>query len=417
MPDKVGGRLLGGALAGVVMCLFASLGPPAAFAANQTPGPDPLEHALDHFYNLEYDAAEKLLDARLKEHPEDLRALSYMARVWMERELFRRQMLEAQAYGREGEAFRRNKVTVNPQVRQKFFESVGRLERLAQARLNANPRDEDALYWLGVAHVIRAVYHLTLEKSTMAALSDAKEAQKYHAQLLRLDPNYVDAYWVVGTYDYIVASLPWYTRAIAALIGYSGNRQRGLEELKCAANEGRWARTDARTFLSILDFREKNYSDAIRIMEELSQKYPRNNLLPQQIARAYKAQDNWRAAADEYDSILQKYESASPGFDDLPAAKIYYQAGETYFHLGDQEQALQRYRKAAGSSERSTYVYRAELAAAAIELRQAHSEDARIRYERVAKAVPDTDEGRAAARALKSFSFAADPKSHSGNRN
>jgi tetratricopeptide (TPR) repeat protein len=394
-------RLGGTALAVTAMLLLAC--PVSRAAAHQTLNSDPLEQALDHFYNLEYDAAEQELNAHLKDHPDDLRALCYLSRVWMEREMFRRQLLEAQAYGKDGVALRKGKSDVAPELRQKIFSPLDQVERLAQERLKANARDKEALYWLGASHVVRAVYFLSLEKSTMQALSDAKEAQKSHARLLKLDPNYTDAYLVVGTYDYIVGSLPWYTKVVAALIGYSGDRKRGLEELQRAAEQGHWARTDAQTFLSILYFREKDYAGAIRLMESLQREFPRNYLLPQEIARTYKAHNNWRAAAGEYDSIIQKYESRAPGYATLPAAKMYFQAGEVCARLGEQEEALRRYQKAAEVNDGGIYVYRAELAAAAIELSQNRGAEARSRYERVAKAVPDTDEGRAANQALKNI--------------
>ena len=384
-----------------ILLVFSALSA-VAQPANTSSG-EPLAQALNHFYNLEYDIAEQDLNARLKDHPDDLQALCYLARVSMEREMLRRQLLEAQAYGKGGEALQKGKGTVPPELQRKIFEPLDKVERIADERLKKNSGDEEALYWQGVSHVVRAVYFLSLEKSTMQALGEAKEAQKCHSRLLKLDPNFADAYWVVGTYDYVVGSLPWYTKVIAAIIGYSGNRKRGLEELKRAAEQGHWARTDAQTFLSVLYFREKNYDGAIRIIEELEREYPRNFLLPQEIARAYKAEGNWRAAADEYDSILRKYESRAPGYVDLPAAKIYFQAGEAYGRLGEQEEALRRYRKAAEIQDGGIYVYRAELSAAAIELKQNHGVEARRRYQRVAKSIPDTDEGRRASLALKSL--------------
>lgn len=45
----------------------------------------------------------------------------------------------------------------------------------------------------------------------------------------------------------------------------------------------------------------------------------------------------------------------------------------------------------------------AELAAAGLERKQNRNAEARRRYERVARAVPNTDEAWAAAQALKSF--------------
>jgi Iml2/Tetratricopeptide repeat protein 39 len=379
-------------------------------AVQEPPEGDRLTLALDHFYNLEYDAAQQQLKDILAEHLDDLRAMSDLARVWMEREMYRRQLLEAQAYSKGGEAFRASQgAETTVRIRQEVFGQLDQVARLAQDRLRRDPQDKDALYWLGVSHLIRAVFFLSLEKSKMEALSEAKAAQKYHSRLLKLDPDFADADLVVGTYDYIVGSLPWYTKVVAALIGYRGSRQRGLEELKRAAEQGRWTRTDAQTFLSILDYRDKEYAKAIVILENLERAYPRNALLPQEIARAYKAQENWQAAAEEYDSMGRKYEAHAPGFTELPVAKIYYQAGEAYMHLGRHEEALRRYEKAAGLHDGSIYDYRAELAAAAIELKRNRHKDAILRYERVVKAVPDTEEGRAATQALKRLGADSSP--------
>jgi tetratricopeptide (TPR) repeat protein len=405
-------RFLAWALAGTACWLIAGPFAGAARSPSQAgqPSSDPVATAVDDFYNLQFDAAQKGLDAWLEAHPNDLRALSYQARVSLQREMLRRELLEAQAYGRGGEAFRPANSPANAQLRQKIFAFLDRLDTAAQTRLKRNPGDEDALYWIGASHVTRAIYFLTLEKSSLQALGEAKEAQKYNTRLLRLDPDCTDAYLVIGTYDYVVGSLPWYTKVLAALIGYHGDRARGLEELKRAADHGHWARTDAQTLLSILDFREKRYADAIGILENLKQAYPRNFVVPQEIARARKAQGDWRFAAREYDDLIQKYESGAPGFTQIPAAKIYYQAGQVYAHLGETEDALHHFLKAAALPDGNLFVYRAELAAAAIEMKQNHSAEARSRYERVARAVPNTGEGRAAAQALKSLA------SNSGSR-
>jgi tetratricopeptide (TPR) repeat protein len=101
--------------------------------------------------------------------------------------------------------------------------------------------------------------------------------------------------------------------------------------------------------------------------------------------------------------MIQKYESGAPGFTQIPAAKIFYQAGQVYGQLGETGKALSRYQKAGALPDGNIYVYRAELAAAAIEMKQNHGAEARSRYQRVARAVPDTGEGRAAAQALKSL--------------
>jgi len=257
------------------------------------------------------------------------------------------------------------------------------------------------LYWGGVVHVTRALFHLTLSKERLAALGEAKAARKLHAQLLSLNPNYVDALLVLGTYDYVVGSLPWYLKVLASLVGHRGDRVRGLAEIKRVTEEGHWAREDAKSFLVVIYFREKSYPEALAILEDLARSYPRNFLIPQEMARAYKAQGNWRAAAEAYDAILAKYAARAAGYSEIPRAKILYLCGQAHAQLGESAEALRRYEEAGKFQENDIYVFRAELAAAGLCLQRDRRADALRKYERVARGVPNTDEGKAAHQILK----------------
>jgi tetratricopeptide (TPR) repeat protein len=363
--------------------------------------PDPVQVAIDHYRNLEHETARQQLEAWLTNHPGDLRARNYLVSVILQRELLRRELLESQVYGPHGEAFQGKKVPVSPAFQQELFSALSKAESIAGDRLRQNPRDEEALYWAGVAHVTRAIYELTLAKANLAALGEVKEARKYHAQLLSLNPNFVDALLVVGTYDYVVGSLPWYLKVLASLIGYRGNRERGLAAIERVTREGHWARDDAKNFLAILYFREKRYPEARALLEDLARSYPRNYLFPQEIARTYKAQGDWTSAAKVYDEILAKHTAGEPGFKSIPAAKIYYQAGQAHDGAGETEAALERYDQAAKFPDNDIYVYRAELAAAKLCLQQNRRAEALRKYERVATAIPETDEGKAARRTLE----------------
>jgi tetratricopeptide (TPR) repeat protein len=366
------------------------------------PGADPLAEALDHLHNLEYEAAEKELAAWLSRHPDDVRALNYRAGLLLQRELFRRELLEAQAYARGGEAFKDDKASgTPPPVKREVLEALGKAEQVAVERLRQNPRDQDALYWAGVGHVTQALYNLTLEKAGLKALREAKEARELHTELLRLNPEFVDAYLVVGTYDYIVGSLPWYMKVLASLTGHRGNRERGLAQIQRVAQEGHWARADAQLYLAILLYREKRYPEALALYQELARSYPRNFVIPQQIARIHKAQNNWAAAARTYESLLAQYERQAGWSGLFPLAKILYQAGEARAQLGEKEAALRHYEGAARLGGGNIYVYRAELAAAGICLELDRRAEAVRKYQRVVQAVPHTNEGKSAMRQLR----------------
>ena len=394
----VGPRLVAAAL---MMLSLTGARARAAVAMGSASTPDPLRVALDHFYNLEYDSADNELTEWLKQHPGDLRALNYLATTILQRELLRRELLEAQVYGKGGEAYEGGEHALSPELRQGLLGVLDKAERLADERLNKDPRDVEALYWAGVSHVTRALINLTLLKARLDALGEAKKARKLHAQVLSIDPNFIDAYLVLGMYDYIVGSLPWYMKVVASLIGYSGNRERGIAEVKRVSEQGNWAREDAKSYLGILYYREKRYAEALGVLRDMAHSYPRNYVVQQEIARVYKSQQNWKAAAEVYDGIVAKHDSGAPGYGEIPLAKILFQAGEVWGSQGSPEQALLRHERAGKLGDNNIYVFRSELAAADICVRMSRRAEALRKYQRVATAIPNTDEGKAARQALK----------------
>ncbi|MBI1983445.1 MAG: hypothetical protein HYS61_04530 [Acidobacteria bacterium] len=362
--------------------------------------PDPLRVALDHFYNLEYESAEKEFTGWLKRHPDDLRALNYLAATRLQQELLRRELLEAQVYGKGGEAYEGEKRELPPQLRQKLFGGLDRVDQLTDERLSRDPRNVEALYWAGVGHVTRALINLTLRRARMDALGEAKKARKLHAQVLSIDPQFVDAYLVMGMYDYLVGSLPWYLKVFASIAGHSGNKERGLAEVKRVSEQGNWAHEDAKSYLAILYYREKRYAQGLEILRGLARSYPRNYVVQQEIARVHKAREDWKASAEVYDAIVAQHDAGAAGYGDIPLAKILFQSGEVWERQGQREQALRRFGRAGELGENNIFVFRSELAAAEICVQLNRREEARRKYQRVAAAIPHTSEGKVARQAL-----------------
>jgi tetratricopeptide (TPR) repeat protein len=374
---------------------------PISVEPQGAPAHDPVETAIDHLRNLEYDAAREQLQARLSQHPSDLRGVNYLASTILQREMFHRELLESRVYASGGDVFRGGKPPVSPAFRAELFAVLAKAESLASERLKQNPQDESALYWIGVTHTTRAIFHVAVARENTAALGEAKAARKFHQQLLALNPSFVDAMLVVGIYDYVVGSLPWYLKVLASITGHRGDRVRGLLALERVTREGHWAKNEAKQFLAILYFRERRFPEALAVLQELSRSYPRNFVLPQEIARVFKAQGNWAEAAQVYDQMLGRHQGQEPGYHALPVTKILFQAGEAHARNGDMERALSLYDKAARLEDNNIFVYRAELAAAGVYLQQNRPEEAQRRLERVARAVPQTNEGKAARQQLR----------------
>jgi tetratricopeptide (TPR) repeat protein len=313
--------------------------------------------------------------------------------------MFQRGLLESQLYREEGEIFQPKQEPLPAEFQQRFSDAVNAAQAAAERRLKRYPNDKDAMYWAGVAHATRATFEFTLRRAWIAALHEGKDATRYHRDLLKLDPMYVDAQLVVGVNDYVVGSLPWYVKVLAALAGAHGDRSGGLAKVRQVAASGNYAREDARFMLDVLYQREKSFQDALAVVHPLAQQYPRNFLLQMELASLYRRLKQWRNASEIYDRLLAN--NQADALTKVPATKVVWLAGQVHEALGERDQALERYEQAGRIRSGVPFNYRALLAAGRLYEQMNRREDARRKYEEVAQATPDSEEGKQAKKALR----------------
>ena len=395
----------------ITVYLCVVIGRPCAAA---DPAAEPYLQAREQRNNLEYGAAGKALESWLSRHPDDLHALSDLATVILHREMFYRGILGSHIYGELGDMFRTGEIPYTANFQQRLFSVLDNAQSLAEQRLKLNPNDQDALYWAGTTHAARALFYFTMAKSYLAALHESTDARKYHAQLVKINPGFADAWLVIGLNDYVAGSLPWYLKFLASIAGYRGNREEGIDEVRRAREQGHWARDDAALALAVLTRREKMYPETLRILQGLAQEYPRNFLVQREIAGIYRIEGDLPAASKALDDLVAKWDQQQPGFADMPAAKILYESGMVHQQLGEMDTALARFERASKVPGDDIFVYRAKLAAADLYVRQNRRPAALREYRRVAESVPETDEGKAAKRAMKRIQSSGGQRADSG---
>src|SRR5437773_10061334 len=151
-----------------------------------------------------------------------------------------------------------------PEVAAAFRDALDHALSIARKRIEQNPRDADAHYQLGSAVGLRASYTATVDASAMGALRSAREAYDEEERALTLDPRRKDAGLIVGTYRYIVATLSLPFRWAAYVVGFGGDKDRGLRMIEEAAAYHGDNEEDARFALILLYNREKRFDDALR---------------------------------------------------------------------------------------------------------------------------------------------------------
>lgn len=240
-------------------------------------------------YNLNYEEARRRFKEIVRlfpDHPAGPQCLA--ASLWLQ-QLNQSRRLQASLYKAES-FYARNEGKADPRTVDQFRQWTKEATLLAEARLRLNPRDVEALYFLGATEGLKSVFAAAAERRFVAALRDGSRAVDRHRAVLKLDPNFHDAELTVGMYDYILGWLPLPVKVLASITGARGSKKRGLATIERVAREGRWARDIARVLLIDLYKREKRWMEASAVSRELATRYPRNHLFKLQLADALMSQ-------------------------------------------------------------------------------------------------------------------------------
>jgi tetratricopeptide (TPR) repeat protein len=158
-------------------------------------------------------------------------------------------------------------------------------ERMAQSKTKAlalvarNKNDADALYFLGAYYGVMAGYEASVARKFFSAMRNGSRCVDAHEKVLKLKPDYYDAYLSIGVYDYIAGSLSFGYKVMATMVGVRGNKKRGISRLQTIIEKNALTADDARVLLATIFQNEKRHNDALTLLEELSSKYPRSYLL------------------------------------------------------------------------------------------------------------------------------------------
>ncbi|MGH9395401.1 MAG: tetratricopeptide repeat protein [Terriglobia bacterium] len=363
--------------------------------------PNALQDVVDAMYNAEYDKALSIVRGWLKAHPGDVQAWNYVAEATLDQEMLKENLYSGSAFLNSGKVFKKRQEPLPPGFETELNAALDHAQQLEEERLRRNPKDEEALYWLGVTYSTRTEFLFTLERSYFSSLREGKRAWEVNERLLKMDPHCADADLVIGIADYAAGLLPWYLRMVTSIAGIHGNAKRGIQELKHASQQGRYTRVDAKTILVMIYERQKEYPQALALLQELRQEFSWNYLVCLEMARVDKAEGHWTDAAAVYDAAVEKFVRGEQNLSHAPRALILLRAGEAHEHLGGLQDALDLYHEAGNIPGKDKAIYQADLAAARLDQHFNHSERARKEYQLVADSVPDSDLGGAARQALQ----------------
>jgi tetratricopeptide (TPR) repeat protein len=233
-------------------------------------------------------------------------AADYVLETVLFHELYNLGLLDTTLYAHDGFLTGKHQIVEDKQFTQHIESMSDEAFQLAQARLEKDPKDVDALYARAWSKSLRATYMGLVQRSFIPALHLALQARSDNDKVLEMDPNYVDAELVVGIHQYVVGSLPGPVKLMAGLAGIHGNKERGLKMLRDDSEHGVTTSVEARTALALFLRREAKYDEAARWNDSLKRQYPHNFLfwleagnLQKDAGRAQEAITLYRALLDQ----------------------------------------------------------------------------------------------------------------------
>ena len=317
---------------------------------------------FDHFYNLEYDKAIHEFELAQQAHPDDPFAVNHLLAGIIFKELYRIGALDTEAYAADSFLTKKLAEPLDPAVRDRVMQLSNQALSLEQTQLDKNPNDVNALYARGATRAMQSTYVGIATHAWFSALRTAVAARHDNERVLELDPKYVDAKVVLGTHLYIVGSLSWPVRVAASVTGLSGNKQKGLEDLRQATTSSHQeVATDARIVLALFLRREQNYDEALQVVNVMQNQYPRNFLMATEYAHLLNAAGRGQEAIAAYRKVLAgcRANTYNQCRIEIPA----YGLGEALRGQKEYAAAAEAYELAASSGKDADLRQRATLAA------------------------------------------------------
>ena len=304
-----------------------------------------VREAYEHFYNLDYPGAVERFERIHVAHPGDPQATALLLNAMLFQELYRLDLLDTTFYANDGFLTGRHATEEDPKARDRIMGLADEAIREADARIEHNPNDVDALFARGWVRSLKCAYIAMVERGFGAGFRLATKAKEDEERVLELDPDYVDAKLVTGVYQYVVGALPWPFKLMIGFAGITGSKTRGLAMLNDAGNRGVITSIESRTVIALFLRREARYKEAIEVVRSLKSQYPHDFLFCLEEANLRKDAGEGMAAVEAYREIIAA--SARPGYFAQAQLEL------AYFGLGDALRGQRHFSEAAQAYEQT----------------------------------------------------------------
>lgn len=198
-----------------------------------------------------------------------------------------------------------------------FFQKLEDVIYQCDQILDKNPKDVDALFFKGGSIGFRGRLR-AFRESWLKAADDGREALPIVEEAASLDPNNMDVQLGFGIYNYYAAVIPSENPLIKPLMIFfpDGDKEKGIQQLKNTAFNGKFAKYEARYFLMTLYYRYENNSIiADDYAKMLTSDFPDNPVFEKWRGRIAVRRGDYQSVDSIFNSVMNKSEKKMFGYN------------------------------------------------------------------------------------------------------
>jgi tetratricopeptide (TPR) repeat protein len=225
----------------------------------------------------------------------------------------------------------------------KLYDDLDIVIDMCEKRLDENPKDVTAMFFKGGAVGFRGRLRANRGK-WLGAANDGMVALPLVRKAYALEPNNYDVLLGIGIYNYYAEVMPGqYPISKPFMLFFpSGDRKKGLEQLRLASEHAKYAGVEASYFLmqSYYVF-EKDFPKAYEIAVRLHERFPRNSIFYRFLGRCLVSLGQVSEAHEVFADIEKACNDRIFGYDTYDKREAIFYLGKFEFMANRFDTALQ----------------------------------------------------------------------------
>lgn len=181
-------------------------------------------------------------------------------------------------------------------LEKEFFAYADSTVMIAKQKIDKGDTSGWVHLWLAGGYGTRAFYKVW-RKNIISGVQDALKSIKEFYKAVEIDSSVYDAYIGIGGYNFFkykyLSFIPW------------AKGEMWEEEIKLAAEKGRYLSLTATAGYALLLVEDKRYEEAAKVITTLIEKFPNTRTFRWTRAKCYNEMKAWKLARDEYKKILE----------------------------------------------------------------------------------------------------------------